>query len=166
MGMYASAEVFYGYILDEEIMEQFVDENGDEIEEFDLAEKILKNRGVVDPWDSYPDTDGMDYATQNAVNKLWHAEHTEELDEWYKAKAEIDRRIKVEMSSFGHYDESRRCLIVKGTAHHASPSYPLPLDTDMWTDPHWIDELDSFLEIYGIEPPEDGPCWWLVASYG
>lgn len=163
MGMYATGTLFYGYVLDDVSMPE--DEDGEPIEEFDLAEKIMREQGIVDPWDSYPDTDGLTYDQQREVHSKWHADHSEELDAWYNAKRKIEQTINVEMSWYGHYDEGHAYLEIKGTSHTASPSYPVSID-DLWTDPNWVNQLDDFLKAYGIEPPEDGPCWWLVASYG
>jgi hypothetical protein len=163
MGMYASATLFYGYILDLDDLPE--NEDGEVIEDFDWAEKILKERGMVDPWDSYPNTDGMSYDQQTEIHSKWKLEHDDELDAWYEAKSKVERTIGVEMSTYGHYDEIHYYLVVKGTSQSASPSYPNALD-DLWTDSRWVSELDSFLEAYNIELPEDGPCWWLVASYG
>jgi hypothetical protein len=165
MGFYASGQVFYGYLFDEDTW--FPEDGyGDPLDEFNLAEKIARNKGIVDPWDTYPNTDNMDYDAQDVAHKTWHIEHAQEIDEWYDAIREIERTVNVEMSSYGHCDYSAKCLVIKGTSQCASPSYPVALDTDLQTDPDWVNQLDAFLEAYGMTPPEDGPCWWLVASYG
>jgi hypothetical protein len=167
MGMYATGQVFYGYLFDEDA-EFPTDEDGERIEEFDLAEKILRELGVEDPWDSYPDTAGMDYRAQNEAHKVWYAAHKAEIDAWSSARTEIEKDINVEMSSFGHYEYSRACLEVKGTSQSASPSYPHALDSDFTYMAQWKRDLDEFLDKFDIEPPTgpNQPGWWLVASYG
>jgi hypothetical protein len=151
MGNSARAHVFYGYCWTEEV-------DGDFPDDMDAwAEKTLKERGLVDPWDSHPGGRAPEWvdANQAAINA------------WSTARKEAVESTGVSWGRHGTYDSGTPYLYVEGTRTVADWGEPQRLPSGE-VDEAWSVKLDMFLEHLGVEPPEgeNQPGWWVASWWG
>jgi len=165
MGIYASATLFYGYWLGDDI--GLEDEDGEMLDIDVLTERTAIAEGHVNPWDNYPDNEGMSYEEFERIRTAWEAEHDGELDAWHDTLREIERRSNVEITTHGDYRWPAYCASIKGTETTGWSGEPTAID-GLTKSRDWDSQLQDYLTTLGIDLPEghNQPGWWLIASYG
>lgn len=164
MGVSTDAILFYGYVWEDEA-ELFDDNDGEtEWEEF-----LAVRRGIVNPWDAYPQgIERLPYAEKRAAGDQWRADHRAELDEWRAAKKAIEDEYGVEIDSHGSDEWSVPLIKIAGAGHTAARGNPHQLTaTDLAVDPEWDGRLRRFVDDLEIDASEaKGPGWFIASWWG
>jgi hypothetical protein len=131
VGVSTDAKLVYGYVWEDE-HDLFAsgedDEDYDEEESADepeWEEIIARQRGIANPWDSYPQIiDRLPYDDQRRRGDAWTADHRAELDAWHAAKKAIAEEYGVEVDHHGSDEWEVPVVKITGAGHTAARGYP------------------------------------------
>jgi hypothetical protein len=93
MSQSTNAILFFGYCWHDE-------ETLPDVEDF--IECILKDRGMKNPYDNYPEAmiaALASYQAKEALGKKWREENNESIDAWFNAKAVIREELTCSIGS-------------------------------------------------------------------
>lgn len=160
MGVSTNAVIFYGYCWDEEC----------ELIDGEWETKVLKDRGVKNPWDDYPESISQirDYTERRKAEEKWAEDHRAELDEWYAARKAVRAEFGCDIGRHCSGDYSMPYVFVEDSELTVRRGYPHPLAPDDTTaEDWWADRLAAFMTAVGIAKPDgqDSPQWWLVSYW-
>lgn len=168
MGTSTDAKLFYGYVWEDEadLLAEHDDEDGDGGTEWE--EIIAKSRGIADPWEAYPDLEGLPYAEQRQRGSQWTADHRAELDAWHEAKKAIGIEYGVEIDRHGSDEWQVPIIKITGAGHTAARGYPHEVSAEtLAVGPDWDDKLRRFVADLGIDASEaKGPGWFIASWWG
>jgi hypothetical protein len=161
VGQSTNAILFYGYCWDEENVELFDRQEGDES---DWPKLVLRKRGVKNPWDDYPEQEyaKMSWSDREAASDRWREEHLANLDAWHEAQKAVEEEFGVVVDSHCSGDCPMPYISAfRLVAHRGYPKEVFDLDVKL----DWDRNLRKFIEEFGITPPQDKPRWWLVSDW-
>jgi hypothetical protein len=165
MGMYATAEIFFGYKWDFD--EDEVESDGFEFGDDTWVEYLLDQMGVKDPdYADYPNYGDPEY---NAKEIAWREKNADVI----KTRDQARQGIRDE---FNDCEEGHTGYLADGGGGHtlyvrdtlrsmdwgAKPFDP----AELVVTEEAIDSLNRLLDRLGLKPPQDSPQWFLAASYG
>lgn len=149
----------------------------------DLSNKDdLYHRGIElppDPWDEiknyedgwfYEDYRPGEYSRRETPEfRTWKAENQEAIDARYRAEREARDAAKWTLEHHGSDEYTQYIFTLKDaswTADWGDPTkLPKLLDRDI-KELRWAMDLNKALQQLGVNPPEDDPPTWILASYG
>lgn len=167
MGTSTDAYLFYGYCWTE-YTDDLGDTDYDEDEESEpraglitsmdaWAEKVVIERGHVNPWDSHP----------GGSSPAWMADNRAALDEWHDLKKAVEDEAGVDWDSHcsGEYPMPFLCIPESKKTAYRGNGEPV---TSLEVGEDWDARLAAHMEAQGFPPPEgkNQPGWWLVSYWG
>ena len=167
MSVSTNAILFYGYCWEEDVLLL-----GDDGPDADWPERILRKRGEVNPWDSYPygEDDRMSRSEWRKLQEAWVKEHREVIDAWNaKEKAVRQEFGNVDLHWHGSDGCSMPYLSVEESCLTARRGYPKEFCPELLYLHDlraWDAALNCWLAEFAVEKPHDRPRWWLVSYWG
>jgi len=180
MGASADAHLVYGYYVDceESFWPSYDEETDEELPEWDVdeaLEALLKEKGLVDPNDSYPPMDDLYGSALGDARAEWRRENKGAFEDWAAAREEKRKVVGADVVEVGwygtlEYDVTTPYIYVKSSEVSGD-----------WTDPAQVDiqalakldtdEFDAmlakFIEFSGADISEaTGPGWFIAVDYG
>lgn len=159
MGVSTDAILFFGYVWDEEL-ELFEEHKGM------WVEALLEKRGIISPWKNFPEEDrSLPYEQRRKFGDMWVQDNRLAIDRWNEAKAQVEEEFDVDFDTHGSGDWHVPYIFIKQSrivAHRGYPQEVLSLSEHR----DWLEKLDAFLDIFGIEKPHTVPGWRLVSYWG
>lgn len=101
MSVSTDAILFYGYCWGEEI--DLLEKHATDNEDYpDWEDVILKKRGIVDPWDAYPDIDPvLPWAERDRLSKEWVAANDAVIKTRHLAEQGVRDEFECEIGRHG-----------------------------------------------------------------
>jgi len=165
MGQSTNAIVFYGYCWDEEdALDEILRARAgctDDDDVPDWIEILAREARAVNPWDSYEEQPGLDYAAQRKYVDDWVDSRAEDFAAWKQAFRDV--RARYAAATLGTHCSGDYGMPYLATwqalARRGHPTELILPDVD----PAWREALDRWLHDMKIEPPQDAPRFWLVS---
>ena len=171
MGVSTNAILFFGFCWDDEcdLLAEFVKDDGDTPEWPDI---VLRKRGVVNPWDSYPNAEMaaiLDYRQRSSAGSAWVEANRAAIDAWDDAMHAVQAEFGCGIGTHCSGDCSMPYVFVNDSAAMARRGCPEKIEQhQLKIDYTWHAMLDRFMTELGIDKPDgqDAPAWWLVSYWG
>jgi hypothetical protein len=157
MSVSSDAVLFYGYCWEDE--EQLFSDD----EEW--TDRIYRNRGFVDPFDSYHEPESLSYSERSAHYSAWADENRSAMDARYSHLKDIRTEFPCEIGYHGSGEWSVPYIYIVESQTLAYRGGPQVIES-LVSQHLWNVKLDEFMDALSIEPPQAVPQWWLASYWG